>query len=127
MFAIVFKCFFHMFLQVFQTHVSSVSFVFLCIFQVLHLDISKVDKVLHLLPHLLLPRLSVSSSASAALLPSQSAEGCNGTDRGCALKMAARTQAHPLPFRSAGRQGFGSLFSIIYAGMLRYEAPVWWA
>ena len=31
-------------LQVFQTHVSSVSSVFFCMLQVLHLDVSKVDQ-----------------------------------------------------------------------------------
>jgi hypothetical protein len=40
---------FHLFfctrvLQVFQTHVSSVSSVFFCILQMLHLDVSKVDQ-----------------------------------------------------------------------------------
>jgi hypothetical protein len=43
MFAMVFKCF-HMFLQLFQTHVLSVSSVFRCMLQVLHLDVSKVDR-----------------------------------------------------------------------------------
>jgi hypothetical protein len=33
-------------LQVFQMHVSNISFVFFCMLQVLHLDISKVDQVL---------------------------------------------------------------------------------
>jgi hypothetical protein len=32
--------------------------------QLLHVDISKVDRVLHLIPCFLLPRLSVSSSSS---------------------------------------------------------------
>jgi hypothetical protein len=41
-----FKCF----CKCFQTHVSSVSFI-------LHLNVLKVDGVLHLPPHLLLPRL----------------------------------------------------------------------
>jgi len=60
---------------------------------VLYLDVSKVDRVLHLPPRLLLPRLSVSYSPSVALYPSQTTEGaCRG--------MAARTQAHsPLPLR----------------------------
>jgi hypothetical protein len=38
---------FHVFLQVFQKHVSSVSFVFML--QVLHINILKVDRVLHML------------------------------------------------------------------------------
>ena len=33
-----------MFSQVFQTHVSSVSSVFFCMLQVLHLNVSKVDR-----------------------------------------------------------------------------------
>jgi hypothetical protein len=44
MFAMVFRCF-QVFLQVFQTHVSSIFFYTL---QVLHLDIFKVDRVLHM-------------------------------------------------------------------------------
>jgi hypothetical protein len=43
--------------------------------QVLHLDVSKVDQVLHLSPHFLPPRLGVSSSPSAALHPSQTTKG----------------------------------------------------
>jgi hypothetical protein len=43
MFAMVFECF----LQVFQIHVSSVSSVFFCILQLLHMDVSKLDRVLH--------------------------------------------------------------------------------
>jgi hypothetical protein len=39
MFAMIFKCF-----QVFQKHVSSVSSVFFCMLQVLHLDVLKVDR-----------------------------------------------------------------------------------
>jgi hypothetical protein len=52
---------FQVFFQVFQTHVSSVSSVFRRMLQVLRLDVSKVDRVLHLPPRLLLHRLSVSS------------------------------------------------------------------
>jgi hypothetical protein len=43
------------FLQVFQTYISSVLSVLRHILQVLYLDISKVDRVLHLPPRLLLP------------------------------------------------------------------------
>jgi hypothetical protein len=46
------------FLQVFQIHVSSVSFRRML--QVLHLDVSKVDRMLYFSSHLLLPRLGVS-------------------------------------------------------------------
>jgi hypothetical protein len=49
---------FQVFLQVFQTHVLSVSSDFIHMLQVLHLDVSKVYRVLHLSPRLLLPRLS---------------------------------------------------------------------
>jgi hypothetical protein len=37
-----------MFLQVFQTLVLSVSFVLFCTLQLLHLNVSKVDQVLHM-------------------------------------------------------------------------------
>ena len=43
-FSSVFSCFF----QVFQKHVSSVSSVFRSMLQVLHLDISKVEQMLHM-------------------------------------------------------------------------------
>jgi hypothetical protein len=45
----MFHLFFIRMLQVFQTHVSSVSSVFFCMFQVLHLDISKIDREAHML------------------------------------------------------------------------------
>jgi hypothetical protein len=48
---------------VFQMHVSSVSSAFRRMLQVLHLNISKVDWVLHLPPGFLLPHLGVSSSS----------------------------------------------------------------
>jgi hypothetical protein len=47
MFAMVFK-FFQAFLQVFQTLVSSVLFIFFCMLQLLHLNVSKIDWVLHM-------------------------------------------------------------------------------
>jgi hypothetical protein len=40
--------FFQMFLQVFQTHVSCVSSVLFCMLQLLHMDVSKVDRVLYI-------------------------------------------------------------------------------
>jgi len=43
-----FQVFFLVLLQVFQTHVSSVSTIFFCMLQVLHPDVSKVDRVLHM-------------------------------------------------------------------------------
>jgi hypothetical protein len=43
---------FQVFLLVFQTHVSNSSFVFMRMLQLLHLDISKLDRVLHLPPRL---------------------------------------------------------------------------
>ena len=45
----MFTMIFHVFLQVFPKHVSSVSFVFRRMLQVLYLDVSKVDRVLHML------------------------------------------------------------------------------
>jgi hypothetical protein len=109
--------FFQVFLQVFQTYVLNVSSVFKRMLQVLYLDVSKVDWVLHLpprfqLPRLQLPRLGVSSSPSATLHPSQTKEGgavrvgeggvpgpANRTRRG----IAARTRAHAIPFRYTGK------------------------
>jgi hypothetical protein len=44
----VFKCFM-CFLQVFQTYVSNISSVFIRILQMFHQDVSKVDRVLHML------------------------------------------------------------------------------
>ena len=58
---------FHMFLQVFQMHVSSILSGFKRMLQVLHVNVLKVDRVLHLPPRLLLPRLGVSSSAAFSL------------------------------------------------------------
>ena len=41
---------FQVFLQEFQTHILSVSSVFMRMLQVLHLDVLKVDRMLHLPP-----------------------------------------------------------------------------
>jgi hypothetical protein len=47
MFCNDFSSVFHMFLQMFQTHVSSVSsFVFRCMLQIFYLDVSKVDLII---------------------------------------------------------------------------------
>jgi hypothetical protein len=48
MFAMIFKCFSYIFAGV-SEHVSSVSIVFNLCVQVLCLDVSKVDRVLHML------------------------------------------------------------------------------
>ena len=48
---------FQVFLQVFQTDVASVLTVCERMLQIFHLDVLKVDRVLHLSPRLLLPRL----------------------------------------------------------------------
>jgi hypothetical protein len=59
------------FLQVFQMHVSNIYPVFICMLHVSHLNVSKVDRVLHLSPRLLLSRLASSRRlASAAFSPS---------------------------------------------------------
>jgi hypothetical protein len=42
---------FHVFLQVFQKHVLSVSFIFRHMLQVLHLDVSKIDQMLRMLQY----------------------------------------------------------------------------
>ena len=47
-FEMVFKCFSGVFLQVFLKHVSSISSIFRRMLQVLHLNVSKVDRVLHM-------------------------------------------------------------------------------
>ena len=57
---------FQVFLQVFHMHVSSVSSAFGCMLQMLHLDVVKVDRVLHLPHYFLLTRLGVSSSQASA-------------------------------------------------------------
>jgi hypothetical protein len=74
MFAIVSRVF-QVFLQVFHMHVLNVSLVFTHMLQMLHLDVSKVDRVMHLPARLLLSRLGVSSSPFVALHPSHTAEG----------------------------------------------------
>jgi hypothetical protein len=56
---------FRVFLQVFQMHVSNVSSDFRRMLQMLHLDVSKLDRVLHLHPRFLLPRLGVFSSPAS--------------------------------------------------------------
>jgi hypothetical protein len=61
-------------------------------------------QVLYLSPRFLLSRLCVFSSPSAALHPSQAAEGAQrGLAKGMRRGIAARTQAHAVPFRYAGR------------------------
>jgi hypothetical protein len=47
-FAIAFQCF-QVFLQVFHTHVSSVSSIYIRMLQMFYLDVSKVERVLHML------------------------------------------------------------------------------
>jgi hypothetical protein len=44
-----FSCVFQVFLQVFQTHVSSVLPVYRRMLQMFHLDVSKVNRLLHML------------------------------------------------------------------------------
>jgi hypothetical protein len=79
---------------VFQSNVLSVSYVYIRMLQVLRLNVLKVDRVLHFPPHLLLPYLGVSSSPSAALHPSQTAEGARqGSAQGARRGMVARTRA----------------------------------
>jgi hypothetical protein len=51
MFCNIFSSVFWVLLQVFQKHISSVSSVFRRILQILHLDVSKVDQVLHMGTH----------------------------------------------------------------------------
>jgi hypothetical protein len=57
------------------------------------LHVSKVDRVLHLPPRLLLPRLDVSSSSSAALHPSQTAGDAMGASGGARALPFSVTQA----------------------------------
>jgi hypothetical protein len=90
--------------------------------QVLHLDVSKVDRVLHLSHRFLLPRFGVSSSPSVALNPYEGdaarageggALGAGGRDvpRDCSVD-----GAHIVPFRYTGRYRFGPFSFIFYAG-----------
>jgi hypothetical protein len=65
-----FQVFFYVFLRVFQTYVLSVSSVFIHMLQLLYREVLKLDRVLHLPAHLLLPRLGVSFSPSVVLHPS---------------------------------------------------------
>jgi hypothetical protein len=76
---------FEMFLQVFQMHVLSVSSVLRPMLLVLHLDVSKVNRVLHLAPSSpWLSRLGVSTFSRRRLgIQTRGAGGC-----------------HPLPFFS---------------------------
>ena len=95
---------FQVFLLVFQIHVSSVSSAFGCMLQVLHLNVSKVDRMLHLPPRILLPHLDVSSFFCCLASSSQTTKGgrpgpVGGERRG----MVARTRAHALPFYYAGK------------------------
>ena len=64
----VFQCF----CKCFRRMCSSVSSVLRHMLQVLHLDVSKVDRMLHLPPRLLLLHLGVSSASSVA------SEVCHG-------------------------------------------------
>jgi hypothetical protein len=57
MFAMVFKCF-KVFLRVFHTHVLSVLSVFGRMLQVLHLNISKIDLLVHMLCQCFINRTS---------------------------------------------------------------------
>ena len=98
-------------------YVLSVSSVFRRMFQVLYLDVLKVDRVLHLPSRLLLPRLGVPSSPSAALHPSLTAEWApRGLVERAHQGIAARTRAHALPFCYAGRNRL-SLDSRCWAGI----------
>ena len=90
----------------------NVSYVFECMLQVLYLDISKVDQVLHLPFRFLLSLFGVVSSPSAALHPNQTVEGAQRgpakgvrwgpMDRTC-RGIVTRTRAHAIPFRYEGR------------------------
>jgi hypothetical protein len=59
---------FSMFLQVFQTHISSVLSVFIRMLQFVAFSVSKVDRVLHLSPYFLLSCLGVSFSSQRWLV-----------------------------------------------------------
>ena len=62
-----FSSVFRHFPQVFQMLISCVSSAFKLMLQMLHLDVSKVDRTLHLPPRFLLPHLGVSSSTRRQL------------------------------------------------------------
>jgi len=48
MFTMAFKCFSGIFCKCFQTHILSVSYVFFYMLQLLHLNVLKIDRVLHM-------------------------------------------------------------------------------
>ena len=93
----------------FQTHVLNVSSVFKRMLQVLYLDVSKLDRVLHLPHRFLLPRLGVSSSPSA-----EGASGAGGWDTpgDCGTDVSARS---PLLLRGQVAHQFPLIF-YFYAG-----------
>jgi hypothetical protein len=104
-------------------HVLSVSSVFRRMLQVLHLDLSDIDRVLHLHPRLLLSRLGV-FSYYVALHLSQTAEGA----------WRARWMGHAMGWRherectlspSIMRAGSASVPSVfLLCGMLRWDGLV---
>jgi hypothetical protein len=66
MVAVVFKCVSGVFFQVFQKHISTVLTAFKRMLQPLFLDVSKVDRVLHLSSSHLLLHLAVGSKGAGA-------------------------------------------------------------
>ena len=64
---ICFAMAFQVFLQVFQTHVSSVSSVFRCLLQIFHLNVSKVDRVLHMLHVTHLPQALAAAARASCM------------------------------------------------------------
>jgi hypothetical protein len=120
----VFK-FFQVFLQVFQTHVSNISFIFWLMLYLLRLDVSTLDRVLYL-PHRLsavLPRCQAREDGDsphwrgralcACVQTQQTRCGRAGAGRGMWVSMAKRagnqgaTGAHKL--RETARSRFWAL------------------
>jgi hypothetical protein len=108
-----FKCF-HVFLQVFQTHVS---FVFRRMLHLLHLDISKLDWVLQLPPRLsaVSPRCQTQEGGGGPHVLACARNGRDvggrhgmregGSGAGSRQELASRRQLHPFPNKLAQKAG----------------------
>jgi hypothetical protein len=120
-----FQVFHVFFCKSFQMHVLSVSSVFRRMLQVLHLDVSEIDRVLHLHPRLMLSRLGV-FSYYVALHLSQTAEGAR----------RARWMGHAMGWRherectlspSIMRAGSASVPSVSVMRDVEMGWSCWWA
>jgi hypothetical protein len=98
----IFQVFFHVFLQVFQTHVSSVLSVFLHVASIASRCFKSRSDVASPSP----PSAALLWCLLLAFCCLASFSDCEGVRRG----MATQTRARALSFRQAGKYRFGSLF-----------------